>query len=241
MKGIVLSGDSGSRLYPLTLGIPKQLLPIYDKPMIYYPIETLVKAGISEILVITTSAQQPAFKGYLADDSSLKCKITYAIQDEPKGIAEALVIGKEFIVNDAVCLITGDTIIYGETLSQQLHKAFKAVEKSGNATIFVSKDTDADQYGKVISDKRIVGESDDYYYKSITGLYVFPKGAAEKVGLIEPSERGLLEITALSQLYQEDNKLQIQELTQDCEWLDTNTFDSLVKCNTFMQKYSKRL
>lgn len=241
MKGIVLSGDSGSRLYPLTLGIPKQLLPIYDKPMIYYPIETLVKASIWEILVITTSAQQRAFKGYLADGSSLKCKITYAIQDEPKGIAEALVIGKEFIGNDAVCLITGDTIISGETLSQQLQKAFKAVEKSGNATIFVSKDTDADQYGKVVRNKTVVGESDDYYYKSITGLYVFPKGAAEKVSLIEPSERGLLEITAVSQLYQEDNKLQIQELTKDCEWLDTNTFDSLVKCNTFMLKHSKRL
>ena len=130
MKGIVLSGDSGSRLYPLTLGIPKQLLPIYDKPMIYYPIETLVKASIWEILVITTSAQQPAFKGYLADGSSLNCMITYAIQDEPKGIAEALVIGKECIGNDAVCLITGDTIISGETLSQQLQKAFKAVEKA---------------------------------------------------------------------------------------------------------------
>ncbi len=241
MKGIVLSGDSGSRLYPLTLGIPKQLLPIYDKPMIYYPIETLVKAGISEILVITTSAQQSAFKGYLGDGSALNCKITYASQDEPKGIAEALVIGKDFIGNDAVCLITGDTIISGDTLSQQLHKAFKAVEKSGNATIFVSKDTDADQYGKVVRNKTIVGESNDYYYKSITGLYAFPKGSAEKVGLIEPSERGLLEITAVSQLYQEENKLQIQELTSDCEWLDTNTFDSLVKCNTFMQKHSKRV
>ena len=179
--------------------------------------------------------------GYLADGSSLHCKITYAIQDEPKGIAEALVIGKVFIGNEAVCLITGDTIISGDTLSQQLHKAFKAVEKSGNATIFVSKDTNADQFGKVIGNKTVVGESDDYYYKSITGLYVFPKDAAEKVGLIEPSERGLLEITAVRQLYQEDNKLQIQELTQDCEWLDTNTFDSLVKCNTFLQKNSKRL
>lgn len=241
MKGIILAGGVATNLYPLTLGIPKQLLPIYDKPMIYYPIETLVKAGISEILVITTSAQQPAFKGYLADGSTLNCKITYDVQDEPKGIAEALVIGKEFIGNDAVCLITGDTIISGETLSQQLQKALKAVEKSGNATIFVSKDTDANQYGKVIGNNSVVGESDDNYYKSITGLYVFPKGAAEKVGLIEPSERGLLEITALSQLYQEDNKLQIQELTQDCEWLDTNTFDSLVKCNTFMQKQFKRL
>ena len=161
--------------------------------------------------------------------------------NQPRGLADAFIVGKDFIGNDAVCLITVDTIISGETLSQQLQKAFKAVEKSGNATIFVSKDTDADQYGKVVRNKTVVGESDDYYYKSITGLYVFPKGAAEKVSLIEPSERGLLEITAVSQLYQEDNKLQIQELTKDCEWLDTNTFDSLVKCNTFMQKHSKRL
>lgn len=209
--------------------------------MIYYPIETLVKAGISEILVITTSAQQLAFKNYLGNGSLLNCNIAYAVQDEPNGIAEALVIGKDFIANDTVCLITGDTIISGNTLSQQLQKAFKAVEKSGNATIFVSKDKDVDQYGKVIRNKTVVGESDDCYYKSITGLYVFPKGAAEKVGLIEFSERGLLEITALSRLYQEDNKLQIQELTNSCTWLDTNTFDNLVKCNTFMQKLSKLL
>ena len=147
MKGIVLSGDSGSRLYPLTLGIPKQLLPIYDKPMIYYPIETLVNAGVTDILVITTSLQQSTFKGYLADGSSLNCKISYAVQDEPRGIAEALIIGKNFISNESVCLITGDTIITGPNLSQQLRKAFKAVEKSGNATIFVSNDTDGDQYG----------------------------------------------------------------------------------------------
>lgn len=241
MKGIVQSGDSGPRLYPLTLGIPKQLLPIYDKPMIFYPIETLVKAGISEILVITTSAQQSAFKDYLGNGFSLNCNITYAVQDEPKGIAEAIVIGKEYIANDAVCLITGDAIISGNTLSQQLQKAFKAVEKSGNATIFVSKDTDADQYGKVIGNKTVVGESNDYYYRSITGLYVFPKGVADKASMIQPSERGLLEITSVSKLYQEDNKLQIQELTSDCEWLDTNAFDSLVRCNTFIQKHSKRI
>lgn len=135
----------------------------------------------------------------------------------------------------------GDTIISGNTLSQQLQKAFKAVEKSGNATIFVSKDTDAEQYGKVIGNKTVVGESDDYYYRSITGLYVFLKGIAEKASMIQPSERGLIEITLVSQLYQEDNKLQIQELASDCDWLDTNTFDSLVRCNNFMQKRSKHL
>lgn len=136
---------------------------------------------------------------------------------------------------------TGDTIISGNTLSQQLQKAFKAVEKSGNATIFVSKDTDAEQYGKVIGNKTVVGEYDDYYYRSITELYVFLKGIAEKASMIQPSERGLIEITLVSQLYQEDNKLQIQELASDCDWLDTNTFDSLVRCNNFMQKRSKHL
>lgn len=239
MKGIVLSGDSGSRLYPLTLGIPKQLLPIYDKPMIYYPIETLVNAGVTDILVITTSLQQSAFKGYLADGSSLNCMISYAVQDEPNGIAEALIIGKDFISNEAVCLITGDTIITGPNLSQQLRKAFKAVEKSGNATIFVSNATDGDQYGKVTFDSSVVGDTEERNFKSVTGLYVYPKSVTKKVKQIKPSERGLLEIISLSQLYQAENKLQIQELSSDCQWLDTNTYDSLVKCNVIMQKNSK--
>lgn len=241
MKGIVLSGDSGSRLYPLTLGISKQLLPIYDKPMIYYPIETLVNAGVTEILVITTSAQQSAFKGYLGDGSALNSNISYAVQDEPKGIAEPLIIGKDFIADDAVCLVTGDTIITGSSLSRQLSKAFKAVEKSGNATIFVSKDQDGEQYGKVTLKRTIVGDSAERNYKSMTGLYVFPKCVTKKVEQITPSERGLLEITSVSQLYQSENKLQIQELSQDCQWLDTNTFDNLVKCNTIMQQRSKQI
>ncbi|WP_455585711.1 sugar nucleotidyltransferase [Bacteroides sp.] len=240
MKGIVLSGDSGSRLFPLTLGIPKQLLPVYDKPMIYYPIETLVQAGVNDILVITTSCQQSAFHAYLQDGSALNCNISYAVQDEPRGIAEALIISKEFIANKAVCLITGDTIISGTSLPQQLHKAFKAVEKSGNATIFVSKDQDGDQYGKVTFNRTIVGDSDERNYKSMTGLYVFPKSVIKKVEQITPSERGLLEITSVCQLYQAESKLQIQELSQDCHWLDTNTFDNLVKCNTIMQQRSKQ-
>lgn len=241
MKGIVLSGDSGSRLHPLTLSIPKQFLPIYDKQMIYYPIETLVKAGVSYILVITTSEQQLAFKNYLGDGAPLNCQISYAVQYEPKGIAKALIIGKDFIGNDDVCLITGDTIISGNSISLQLSKVFRAVEKCGNAAIFVSQDTDEDQYGKVMGNSAIVGDSEDRKFKSIAGLYVFPKSVVNKVGQVALSERGLLEITSVTQLYQAENKLQIQQLSSDCQWLDTNTFDSLIKCNILMQKRSKQI
>ena len=223
MKGIVLSGDSGSRLYPLTLGISKQLLPIYDKPMIYYPIETLVKAGISEILVITTSAQQPAFKGFLADGSSLNCKISYAIQDEPKRIAEALVIGKDFIGEEGICLITGDTILTGGNIPSLIAKAEKAVRTSGSATIFVKRDPDENQYGKVILNKQgkcmdIVGTSNTYFYTSMVGLYVLPNDAIGRVQELELSERGRYEIIDLTNTYFEDKKLQILTLPNECIW-----------------------
>lgn len=240
MKGIVLSGDSGSRLYPLTLGIPKQFLPIYNRPMVYYPIETLVKAGVTDILLVTTREHQSAFVKYLGDGQELGCRISYAIQDEPKGIAEALMIGKPFIGKDAVCLITGDTLFLGN-ISSCLAKAIRAVKKSGNATIFVSREMDPGQYGKLMTGHTIVGDSEERYFKSITGLYVFPKGVAQKIRNVQPSERGLLEITSVSLLYQAEEKLQIQELPSDCQWLDTNSFDNLLKCNVIMQKQSKQL
>jgi len=239
MKGIVLSGDAGRRLHPLTLFTPKQLLPIYDQPMVYYPIKTLIQAGVKDILVITTTIQQPMFKAYLRDGSTLSCSIQYAVQDTPRGIAEALIIGKNFISDEAVCLITGDTIIIGDNFPLQLQKAFKAVDKSGNATIFLSSNTDTDQYGKVINNHSIVGKSTQCFFKSITGIYVYPNSVIRKVEQITPSERGLLEITSINQLYQAENKLQMQELTTDCLWLDTNTFDSIVRCNTIMQQRSK--
>jgi len=244
MKGIVLAGDSGKRLYPLTIGVPKQLLPIYNQPMIYYPIQTLVNTGITEILIITTSEQQSAFKKYLGSGEEFGCTFSYAVQDEPKGIAEAISIGGDFLNNDSVCLITGDTIIAGNSLNAQLKKAIKAVEKSGNATIFISQDSDPTQYGKVIvskssKDVKIVGNSDDVSYYSIAGLYVFPKSVVRQVQKISLSERGLLEITSLSKLFQNEKKLQIQHLSNDCIWLDTNTFDNLVKCSLTIQKLSK--
>lgn len=145
MKGIILAGDSGERLYPLTIGIPKQLLPIYDKPMIYYPIDTLVQAGITDILIITTAEQQPLFQKALGEGSAFNSSFTYAVQEEPKGIAQAISIGEEFIGNESVCLITGDMIIDGDNVIERIKKAIRAVKKSGNATIFVENKTYPDQ------------------------------------------------------------------------------------------------
>lgn len=239
MKGIVLAGDSGTALYPLTIGVPKQLLPIYNRPMIYYPLETLKMSGIDDILIITTAEQQPAFIKNLGDGSHIGVKLSYAVQDEPKGIAEALSIGQDFLNNDSVCLITGDTIITGSGLSKQIKKAINAVEKSGNATIFVAYDTDPGQYGRVISNGEnqvtIVGDSENRNYYSITGLYVFPRSAVKHVKSITISERGRLEITALSQLFQSEDKLQIQKLSNDCIWHDTNTFDGILKCALYVK------
>jgi len=169
MKGIVLAGNTGTKLYPLTLGVPKQLLPIYDRPMIYYPIETLKESGIKDILVITSPEQQDVFKKYLGNGELLGVTLSYAIQDNPKGIADAITIGRGYVGNDDICLITGDTLLTGNSLSCQIKKAFKAVEKSGNAIIFLSKDTGEDQYGKVVK-RQVVGISDDYHYYSITGI-----------------------------------------------------------------------
>lgn len=150
MKGIILAGDSGERLHPLTIGIPKQLLPVYDKPIIYYPIDTLVQAGITDILIITTSEQQPLFMKVLGDGSRFNATFSYAVQDEPRGIAQAISIGEEFIGKESVCLITGDMIIDGDNVSERIKKAIRTVKKRGNATIFVENKTYLDQYGQVI-------------------------------------------------------------------------------------------
>ena len=153
MKGIILAGDSGDRLYPLTIGIPKQLLPVYDKPMIYYPIETLVQSGINDILIITTAEQQPLFQKALGDGSAFNATFAYAVQDEPRGVAQAISIGEEFIGKESVCLITGDMIIDGDNVIERIKKAIRAVKKSGNATIFVENKTYPDQYGQVIMNR----------------------------------------------------------------------------------------
>lgn len=245
MKGIILAGDAGRRLEPLTIGVPKQLLPIYDKPMVYYPLYTLVQSGITDILVITSKEHQEAFKRYLGDGSYFGIHLAYACQEKPEGVAQAIMIGQDFIGNDPVCLITGDTIILGDSLQQHLIKAYKAAEKSGNATIFVDKDYDPKQYGVVVLGNKgqavsIVGTSKKPNYYSITGLYVFPNHVLNHVFNIEKSERERYEITSVSELFHNKNKLQIQKLPSDCTWLDTNTFDSLLISSQHIQKHRKQ-
>lgn len=241
MKGIILAGDSGPRLHPLTLGIPKQLIPIYDKPMIYYPIDILVKAGITELLIITTEEQQPLFRKAIGDCEQFGCKVTYAIQNEPNGIADAINIAADFIGKDGVCLITGDTIIDGPDFGEQIKKSIRAVKKSGNATIFVENKTYDDQYGRVVMDKDrkplcIEGDMDTNYYYSIASLYVFPNKVVDIAKEIMPSERGRYEITDVNKRFFEECKLQVQVLDSKCIWFDTNTFDNILKCGNYMKQ-----
>lgn len=244
MKGIILAGDSGNRLHPLTLGIPKQLLPIYDKPMIYYPVETLVESGIKEILVITTAEHQPLFMKALGDGSRFGAHFEYAIQEEANGIAQAISIGQEFIGNDGVCLITGDMIIAGNRVKDHIQKAIRTVCKSGNATIFVEKKTYLDQYGKVIVDREqnvldIVGTNEARYYYSIASIYVFPNSVIKHVKNIGLSERGRLEITDVNKRFFEECKLQVRMLESSIIWFDTNSVDNLMKCGEYIRLNNK--
>ena len=241
MKGVILAGDSGSSLHPLTVALPKQLLPIYDRPMIYYPIETLMQAGIKDILIITTQEHQSLFKKTISNLFVEDVQFSYAIQNNPEGIAQAISIGKEFIGKDSVCLITGDTIIIENNISKKLKTAIKTAEKSGNATIFVKRDWDLNQYGKVILNNdgtinNIGGNVDTQNYYSITGLYVFPNSVLQRIDRIVPSERGKLEITSINKLFFEECKLQIQKLNLNCMWFDTNTFDNLLSCSKYMHQ-----
>lgn len=245
MKGIILAGDTGSRLYPLTLGIPKQLFPIYDKPMIYYPIETLVQSGIHDILIITTKQYQRLFKNTLGDGNLFDAKFQYAIQEYPKGIAQAINIAMEFIGKDNVCLITGDMIIAGDGVKNHIAKAIRAVEKSGNATIFVENKCYPDQYGRVVMGtdnkvERIEGETDSQYFYSIASFYVFPNSVIKYANNIELSQRGLYEITDVNKKFFEDCKLQVQVLDSKCIWFDTNTFDNLLTVAEYFRKLRKK-
>lgn len=214
MKGIILSGDSGSRLYPLTVAIPKQLLQLYDKPMAFYAIDLLVKSGITDILIITSPEHQDLFKKTLGDGILFGAKFTYACQYSPEGIAQAISIGEDFIGNEHICLITGDTVILGDLFIQQLHKAYKTAEKSGNATIFTDRSNDDLQYGRVVVSaqgkaKDIVGKSHSPLDLSIAGIYVFPREVVECVKNLCKSERNLFEITDVNKIFNDKHKLQI--------------------------------
>lgn len=244
MKGIILAGDQGDRLHPLTLGIPKQLLPIYDKPMIYYPIETLVEVGVTDIMIITSPQYTSAFVNALGDGSKFGVRFTYATQVSPEGAAQAFTIGEEFLAKDSVCYITGDCIIMGDDRANKLRKAIRAAKNCGQATIFVSRDYDPDQYGVAKLNAKgkcesVEGKPSNSQHYSITGLYVFPKGVADYAKVIEKSERGRLEVTTLNQVYLNENKLQVQILGNDFKWFDTNTFDSLVTVSNYVQKQQK--
>lgn len=244
MKGIVLAGFSGTKLLPLTFGIPKQLLPVYDKPMIYYPIETLVEAGIKDILIIVDPMHSPAFFNSLGDGSRFGARFTYATQTNPEGTAQAFSIAEEFLGRESVSFITGDCIIIGKNRSEKLNKAIRAAEKSGQASIFICQDYDPNQYGVVHLDsngkcEKVEGRPSIRSYYSITGLYVFPRGVTDYVKIIEKSERGLLEVTSLNQAYLTENKLQVQVLGSDFRWFDTNSFDSLMTISNYVQQQSK--
>lgn len=244
MRGIILAGDSGTSLHPLTLGVPKQLLPIYNKPMVYYPLQTLAQSSVDDILIITSKDNQHLFQRALDNGESFGVHLSYSCQEKPEGIAQAIMIGQDFIGDDAVCLVTGDTIIVGDSLQKDLAKAYKAAEKSGSATIFVNRDYDPNQYGMVVlGDKGktvdVIGVKDKPNYYSITGLYVFPNSVLKHVFEIEKSERQCYEITSVSQIFNYQNKLQIRKLSSDSVWLDTSSFDGILNGGLYVQDLCK--
>lgn len=243
MKGIVLAGGSGTRLYPITKGVSKQLLPVYDKPMIYYPLSVLMLAGIRDILVITTPEDGESFQRLLGDGSQFGIEISYAVQPQPEGIAQAFIIGESFIGDDSVCLVLGDNIYYGQGLSLRLQAA--ASEPEG-ATIFGYQVKDPERFGVVEfdSEKRVVSieEKPDEPKSSyaVTGLYFYDNDVVKLAKSISPSERGELEITAINQAYLSAGKLNVELLGRGFAWLDTGTFDSLYEASGFIETLEKR-
>lgn len=245
MKGIILAGGAGTRLYPLTRVTSKQLLPIYDKPMIYYPLSTLMLAGIRDILIISTPADTPRFEELLGDGSHFGIHLSYAVQPSPDGLAQAFIIGEEFIGDDACAMILGDNIFYGGYFRRNLYEAVKNAEK-GNATIFGYFVKDPERFGIVEFDKNhkvISVEEKPEKPKSnycITGLYFYPRGVAERAKKVKPSDRGELEITDLNRLYLEDGALKAQILGRGFAWIDTGTMDSLIEAGSFIQTIQNR-
>ena len=246
MKGIILAGGSGTRLYPLTKGISKQLLPIYDKPMVYYPLSVLMLADIRDILLISTPVDLPLFQRLLGDGSDFGVRLHYAVQPSPDGLAQTLLIGEAFLDGEAACMILGDNIFYGQRFSEMLRKAVEAAEQKGRASVFGYRVQDPERYGVVGFDAN--GRAESLEEKptqpkspyAVVGLYFYPAGVSKIAAGLKPSARGELEITDLNRKYLEAGLLDVQLFGRGFAWLDTGTFDSLSEASVFVEALEKR-
>jgi len=246
MKGIILAGGSGTRLFPLTKGVSKQLMPIYDKPMIYYPLSVLMLAGIQEVLIISTPDDLPRFEQLLGDGSEIGMSLDYLEQPSPDGLAQAFILGRDFIGNDNVSLILGDNIFYGHGMNQMLSKALVNAENDKMATVFGSHVLDPERYGVVDFDKNGRALSIEEKPKNpksnyaVTGLYFYPNDVVEKAAEVLPSERGELEISSVNQMFLEEDRLKVEIMGRGYAWLDTGTHENLLEASMFIEIIERR-